>query len=314
MVVSSSQTNCVLCCIWHNEIWKRYEIYSFLVFFFEMILLEWFAEGGNTGTYLLTFMSITTVICFFLGLATQNYSQVDKLWSFLPPIYCSIVLFSSSSLEPRVLIMHALAWMWGLRLTYNFARKGGYTWEGEDYRWPVLRKIVNNRLLFEIFNLTFISIFQNFLLLFLACPIYYVASHPTAPLNLWDLVCTLLFFSFFAIEVTADQQQWNFHQEKEANGPAAKEGFFQKGLFRYSRHPNFFSEICLWWIFYAFTFSAQPMSYLSWPILGTISLTLLINGSTNFTESISSKKYPKYKLYQQTTSKLIPWWPSNKAR
>ena len=278
-----------------------------------MFLFDWFAEG-NAGIYLLAFMSFTTAACFILGLLTQNYSQVDKLWSFLPPIYCFIVLLSSP-LEPRILLMNTLAWMWGLRLTYNFARKGGYTWEGEDYRWPVLKKIVNNRLLFEIFNLTFISIFQNFLLLFLACPIYYVASHPTAPLNLWDFVCTLLFVFFFVIEVTADQQQWNFHQEKQTKGSAAaKEGFFQKGLFRYSRHPNFFSEICLWWIFYAFTFAVRPVSYLSWPILGTISLTLLINGSTNFTEWISSKKYPKYKEYQQTTSKLVPWWPSSKAR
>lgn len=86
--------------------------------------------------------------------------------------------------------MNTLAWMLGLRLTYNFARNDGYTWSGEDYRWPILRKIINNRFLFELFNLTFISIFQNLLLLFIACPIFYVASHPSTSLNQCDLICT----------------------------------------------------------------------------------------------------------------------------
>ena len=275
-----------------------------------MIPFIWFTEGP-AGTYLLIFMAIVTVICFTLSFTTQNHSQVDKLWSFLPPSYCLIVLLFSPS-HPRVLLMTALAWMWGLRLTYNFVRKGGYSWSAEDYRWPVLRKKVNNRVLFELFDLTFISIFQNILLLFIACPIFYIASHRTVPLNLWDLVCTLLFFVFFIIEVTADQQQWNFHADKEAKRPSAADGFIRTGLFKYSRHPNFFAEMCIWWVFYAFTFSVRPFAFFNWTILGTIALTSLINGSTTFTESITSGKYSKYKEYQRTTSRLIPWFPSEK--
>ena len=285
--------------------------FFFFVCLFQMILFDWFAEGIS-GSYLLNMMYFTTVICFVLGLLTQNYSQVDKLWSLLPPVYCTTVLLTSPY-HPRIAIMTALTWVWGLRLTYNFARKGGYTWAGEDYRWPILRKIINNRILFEIFNLTFISIFQNLLLLFLVCPTFYLASHQTGPLNLWDLVCTLAFIFFFLIEVTADQQQWNFHQAKQAGKPSTKDGFIQNGLFRYSRHPNFFSEICIWWVFYAFTFSVEPLSVFNWTGLGTLSLTFLINGSTSFTESISSDKYPKYKQYQMTTSRLIPWWSSKKS-
>ena len=277
-----------------------------------MIPFVWFTEGPS-GTYLLTVMTIVTVICFTLSFITNNHSQVDKLWSFLPPTYCLIVLLTSSW-QPRVLLMTSLAWIWGLRLTYNFIRKGGYTWEGEDYRWPILRKIVNNRFLFEIFDFTFIAVFQNFLLLFLACPIFYVASHRTSPLNLWDFVCTALFLLLFIIETTADQQQWNFHADKAAKRSSAKDGFLRTGLFRYSRHPNFFAEISIWWVFYAFTFSVQPFAYVNWTILGTISLTLLINGSTAFTEWVSAGKYPKYKEYQKTTSRLIPWFSSEKTK
>ncbi|CAF2468936.1 unnamed protein product [Rotaria sp. Silwood2] len=257
-------------------------------------------------------MTISIVVCFLLGLITQNYSQVDKLWSLLPLIYCLIVVLCST-VQPRILLMTILVWMWGLRLTYNFARKGGYTWSGEDYRWPVLKKIINNRFLFELFNLIFISIIQNILLLFITSPIFYVAYHQSLPLNAWDLICTLFFLLFFTIEVTADQQQWNFHADKKENRSWTKDGFLQTGLFKYSRHPNFFSEIMIWWVFYAFTLSVQPFSYVNWTILGSISLTLLINGSTNFTETISSQKYPKYKQYQQTTSRLLPCWSSKKV-
>ncbi|CAF2053220.1 unnamed protein product [Rotaria magnacalcarata] len=276
-----------------------------------MIPLDWFA-AGNAGTYQLIVMTISIVVCFPLGLITLNYSQVDKLWSLLPPVYCLIVVLTAP-FQPRILLMNILVWMWGLRLTYNFVRKDGYTWSGEDYRWPVLREIVKNRFLLELFNLVFISIFQNFLLLFIASPIFYVAYHPSESLNRWDLVCTLLFLFFFIIEVIADQQQWLFHADKKANKPWTKDGFLKTGLFKYSRHPNFFSEMCLWWIFYAFTFSVRPFSYINWTILGTVSLTCLMNGSTAFTESISCKKYPKYKQFQQATSKLIPWWPTKMA-
>jgi steroid 5-alpha reductase family enzyme len=273
--------------------------------------LLWFTES-EAGPYLLAVATISAAACFILGLITQNYSFVDKLWSLLPPIHCLIVVLLSTQLQARVLLMNTLAWMWGIRLTYNFVRKGGYAWSAEDYRWPELRKMINNRFLFELFNLIFISIFQNILLLFIACPIYYVAYHQSAPLNLWDFICTLLFFFFFIIEVTADQQQWNFHADKQAKRPGTEDGFLQKGLFKYSRHPNFFAEICMWWIFYAFTFSVRPFSYFNWTILGTIALTILIHSSTNFTEAITSKKYSKYKQYQKTTSRLIPWWPSKK--
>ena len=272
--------------------------------------LGWFSES-IAGIYLLIIMTIAIVICFLLGLITQNYSQVDKLWSLLPPIYCLIVVLYSP-FQFRLLLMNILIWMWSVRLTYNFARKGGYTWSGEDYRWPMLRKIINNRCLFELFNLTFISTFQNILLLLICSPILYMASDSSTSFNQWDCLCTLCFLVFFIIEIIADQQQWNFHLDKKANQQWTKDGFLQTGLFKYSRHPNFFSEICIWWVFYAFTLSAQPFSYVNWTISGTLLLTLLINASTTFTESISSEKYPKYKQYQQTTSRLIPWWPSKK--
>ena len=106
---------------------------------------------------------------FTIGWITGNVSQVDKLWSLMPPIYAwALVAFTGA--HPRQVLIASLITVWGLRLTYNFARKGGYAWkfwEGEeDYRWAVLRKKpgFSNPIVWFIFNLLFISVYQSFLI------------------------------------------------------------------------------------------------------------------------------------------------------
>ncbi|CAF0745693.1 unnamed protein product [Didymodactylos carnosus] len=272
-------------------------------------LMAYFDEGP--GYLLLIVMTLSIISCFFVGLLTENYSQVDKLWSLLPPIYCLITLFYGP-ITLRMMIMTLIVVMWGLRLSYNFYRKGGYKWSSEDYRWPELKKTITNRIVFELFNLTFISIFQNILLLLIASPIYYTWKHyQTTPLNGWDYIATILFLLFLIGEMLADEQQWNFHLKKHQqiakqtkSTSNTNDGFLSEGLFYYSRHPNFFCEICIWWSFYLFSHS-----FFNWTISGPILLTLLFQGSTKFTEAISSQKYPRYKQYQKTTAKLIPWFP-----
>ncbi|TPX69804.1 hypothetical protein SpCBS45565_g02150 [Spizellomyces sp. 'palustris'] len=97
-------------------------------------------------------------------------------------------------------------------------------------------------------------------------------------------------------------------------------GYLTTGLFKYSRHPNFFCEIMIWWSIYGFSVAATiPKStglkdltwsnIVNWSIIGPIMLTLLFQGSTSFTEGISAKKYPTYQIYQKATSRLIPMWP-----
>lgn len=133
---------------------------------------------------------------------------------------------------------------------------------------------------------------------------------PTGPLNILDFIAAVSMLSFIILETIADQQQWDFHQKKlKINKDSKnvsedlKKGFLHTGLFKYSRHPNFFGEISIWWCFYLFS---QSLNY---SIIGPILLTLLFQGSSTFTESITISKYPEYKVYQKVTSRLIPWIP-----
>jgi steroid 5-alpha reductase family enzyme len=209
--------------------------------------------------------------------------------------------------------MAILVTLWAVRLTFNFARKGGYTGM-EDYRWAILRGRMKPWQ-FQVFNLLFIVLYQNALLVLITLPAYMAWLHPS-PISGWDIGFALLFAAFLAGEYAADQQQWNFHQAKKRAGGALEPGFVTTGLFRYSRHPNFFFEQAQWWMIYAIGAVAATAAGLgawggvvNWTIAGAALLTVLFIGSTIFTESISAAKYPAYARYRRTTSMLVPLPP-----
>ncbi|KAG6828508.1 hypothetical protein H0H87_001754 [Tephrocybe sp. NHM501043] len=245
--------------------------------------------------------------------------------------------------------------------------------DDEDYRWAVLRAKVPTWL-FQVINLTFISATQNVLLLILAFPAKVASTkQPHTPLATSDYLLAALALVDQAIEFTADNQQWAFHQYKHAYLAAqkggersaekvvpydkkmqwpgaglnfvpqdAKRGFITRGLWAYSRHPNFFCEQSFWWIITLIPllspspphlpFSTFPsplipplsitfnnfhtaflplISALSTPLAHTapaLALSLLFFSSTLFTESISKSKYPReYAAYQERVVDSIVW-------
>lgn len=244
--------------------------------------------------------------CWIASVVTGNYSQVDRLWSILPVLYTLHFAVHGGLTDARLVLMTTLVGLWGTRLTYNFARKGGYRAGGEDYRWPVLHARLGP-VGFQLLNATFVAPFQNLLLLLLAVPAYRAAAMGT-PLGPLDGVATLAFLACLVGETVADQQQWRFQCDKRARrerGEAPGDGFLTAGLFRYSRHPNFLCEQGMWWAFYLFAVSATGR-WLDWSIAGATLLTLLFQGSTALTEEITSGKYPAYADYQRRTSRLLP--------
>ncbi len=255
-----------------------------------------------------------SAFAWFASLLTNDTSWVDRLWSIVPWVYIVVFAHGAHWHDARLNLMAALTTAWGLRLTFNFARKGGYTGV-EDYRWEVLRGRMT-KLQFQLFNLFFIVLYQNALLVLIALPALTAFQHPGRPLGGLDYLVGLLFVLCLAGETVADQQQWNFHQRKAAAvaaGASMEPGFLNTGLFRFSRHPNYFFEISQWWLVYAFGAVAAG-SLMQWTMLGAVLLTILFIGSTRFTEEISSAKYPQYAQYQRTTSAVIPWFPRTGRR
>ncbi|HEY6915231.1 MAG TPA: DUF1295 domain-containing protein [Paludibacter sp.] len=272
-----------------------------------------FGQVFNTW---ITVLLVSIVICFLVGELTNNYSQVDKVWSLMPIIYSFITLSAFPS-SPRIWLMTFLVTFWGLRLSYNFYRKGGYNiipWKGEeDYRWNILRqhpKLKGFRMV--LFNLFFISFYQQVLILLFSTPLLLAAKNSELELTVLDFVAAGFMLLFILIETVADNQLFNFHLQKQHKvipdgrfNESLSKGFMIDGFWKYVRHPNFAAEQSIWISFYFFGVAASG-NWFNWSLAGPVLLILLFVGSSDFTESISIKKYPDYVNYKQEVPKFIP--------
>lgn len=254
-------------------------------------------------------LAAACAVTWVLSLLTKEYSWVDRIWSIIPVIYVWVYAIAAGLADARLDVMAALVTLWGARLTFNFARKGGYAPGGEDYRWALLRSRIHGWQWF-VFNFLFIAIYQNVLIFLFTLPAWTAYQHQSS-FTVLDVVAVIVFGAFLIGETVADQQQWDFHRWKAAEvaaGRAPHTRFLRSGLFRFSRHPNFFFELGQWWVIFFFG-AIAARSVLQWTVLGAVLLTVLFIGSTMFTESISRSRYPEYADYQATTSAVVPWLP-----
>ena len=254
--------------------------------------------------------------CFIAGELTKNYSQVDRLWSTIPIAYCWYFTYSSG-MDERLILMSSLVTIWGIRLSFNFARKGGFTllpWKGEeDYRWEVLQKEVpslRSKLNWSLFNFFFICFYQMGLIFLFSLPIL-AAWQGEKEFSNFDLLIAGIMLFLIITQTIADEQQHKYQTKKyklikkniKLTGDY-KKGFIDKGLWKFSRHPNYTCEQLIWITFYFFSVSANE-KLLNWSIIGCILLVMLFYFSAKFSEGISSKKYTEDKDYQKKTPMFI---------
>ena len=261
-------------------------------------------------------VGFVVLLTFVVGQLTRNNSQVDKLWSIVPAPYAWYMTWKGG-MDERMVLMSVLVTIWAARLTYNFARRGGYSWkfwEGEeDYRWEVLRQRpgFKNPFVWLLFNLFFICFYQNTLIFLFTLPVLSGLAENAAPLGAWDYVLAAVYVGLAIMEYIADQQQFDFQTEKyrriNAGEPLGEyaDGFVQTGLWSKMRHPNYFAEQSIWVVFYLFSVAATG-EWLNWTMAGAVLLIILFKGSSDFSEEISAKKYPAYKDYQKRVARFIP--------
>lgn len=183
---------------------------------------------------------------------------------------------------------------------------------------------MNNRFIFFLFNILFISLTQSLLLFLISTPAYeflLLAQVPDAePFGLPDLVFSRVAFFFIIIEYFADHQQWNFHRAKrdyQDNARIAGEfkeqfseedlerGFVVSGLWSWCRHPNFTAEQAVWLALHLWS-CYRTNSYFQWTSFGVLGYLAIFQGSTRLTEDISAGKYPEYRDYQARVGRFIP--------
>ena len=168
----------------------------------------------------LVLAAVAIVGTFIAGLVTGDSSWVDRIWSIVPVVYVWVFAGFAHG-DARLVLVAVLVTLWGARLTFNFARKGGYTGM-EDYRWAILRGRMTGWQ-YQLFSFFFISGYQNVLLVLITLPALTMSDH-RRPLTAADVILAALFLFFLTGETVADQQQWNFHRRKAGRrrDPAAR--------------------------------------------------------------------------------------------
>lgn len=261
---------------------------------------------------------------------TSDPSIVDRLWSIVPACYMWFLYYAACNgqgsdtgaydqgTKDRLRLIATLVTAWACRLTWNFWRKGGYS-GGEDYRWVEVQSWMTKGQ-FEVFNFLFICGAQMMVLLGICTPaaasLHAAKDGSDHPLNAIDLAAACAFSAHLMWETIADNQMFDFQTKKYANKNAGKppsseeeaDGFIQSGLWALSRHPNYFCECTQWICIYLFSVGATH-ELINPSVIGAIWLLILFvppRASLDVTESISSRKYPKYAEYQETVSRFLP--------
>ena len=233
---------------------------------------------------------IATVIIYFFSFYFKNSSIYDPYWSVIPPIILFYFIYIVNEINFQAYLLLFSVFFWGLRLTFNWMR----SWPGmhhEDWRYIDMRK--SSGKYFQFSNFFGIHLFPT-LIVFACCIPMYDA------LNKQIDVFTYFGFSLCFIgvlyEIISDQQLYNFKKNNT--------GIINSGLWKYSRHPNYYGEILFWWGIYFYGVSNE--SIFNW-IFAPIAMTIMfLYVSIPWIENKIIKTRPKYLEYKNKVSVLCP--------
>ena len=244
---------------------------------------------------------VATLVIFAFSRAYRNSSFYDAYWSVLPPLFALYWYWShaASGIDPvRAWLVIALVWLWGLRLTANWA----VHWGGlhhEDWRYPLVRERAGRAALWA--DLAGIHVFPT-IQVFLGClPVYAVMSRGHAGFGALDALALAVTLGAILIETVADLQLHAFIARKQAGA------FITSGLWRWSRHPNYLGELGFWWGLMLFGLAAAPLQWW-WIVPGALTMTgMFAFASIPFMDRRSVERRPGYAEHMRRVPALLPW-------
>jgi steroid 5-alpha reductase family enzyme len=245
-----------------------------------------------------------TLAVFGFSVRYDNSSFYDAYWSVIPVwlvSYLAWLGWADNQVPVRVILVAALVWYWGVRLTHNWAR--GWTGlDHEDWRYVDMRKTTGKG--YWLVSLLGLHMFPT-VLVFLGClPLFEVMLGPGRPLGWLDALAAVVTFGAVTIELLADNQLRDYALHRKRPGETMTEG-----LWGWSRHPNYFGEMMFWWGLWLFGVAAvglEPWSMIS----GAVAISVLFNLiSVPMIERRMLARRPGYREIQARISRLMPWFP-----
>ena len=249
----------------------------------------------------LAIMLLVAAAAWLFSVVRRDVSMVDSLWSlmFLLGLVVYLLLIGSGGLRSLPVLVMVAAWSLRLSIHITIRNHG----KPEDRRYQAIRE--NNQPHFWLKSLYIVFLFQGFLAWVVCLPVIAAVSAQTPPGPL-DYAGVALWFIGMFFEIVGDYQLARFRQSANSTGAV-----LDTGLWRYTRHPNYFGEAMIWWGFYLVALSAGAWWTVFAPLLMTF-LLLRVSGVSLLEKDIAERR-PEYRSYVGRTNAFFPGRPATGA-
>jgi steroid 5-alpha reductase family enzyme len=241
-----------------------------------------------------------------LSLPLRDASLADRVWSLL--VAAPVAVYAWALLPPfqaRDLLLLGLLLAWALRLAIYISRRN--RGHGEDRRYRAMRERHGAR--FGLKSLYLVFGLQAVLAWVVGWPLLAALGRPV-DLSWLDALGLLLAGGGLLIETVADAQLARF-----LRGPRREGAVMDRGLWAWSRHPNYFGEACFWWGLWLMALPAAGWAA-AWTVVAPLMMTwlLLRVSGVALLEQDMAERRPAYRDYVARTSAFVPWPPRREAR
>lgn len=233
-------------------------------------------------------------VSWLVSVVKKDVSFVDSLWSLFFLMAAAVFAVQAQPLSMKGKLVLVLVVIWSLRLSvYITARNWG---QPEDYRYQSIR--ANNEPGFAFKSLYIVFGLQGVLAWLIALPLLPAISSDSA-FNWIDGVAATLWLLGFIFEAGGDFQLSRFKARPDSKGHV-----LDSGLWRYTRHPNYFGDFCIWWSFYLFALASGGWWSIASPMLMSL-LLIRVSGVAMLEKTIGNRR-PEYAKYIRRTNAFFP--------
>lgn len=238
-------------------------------------------------------------ILFLIAQKIRNNAIVDIGWGFGFVIIALSSLLYTGNTSTKAILVASMVTLWGARLgIYLWRRAAG---KPEDFRYANFRKQWGNRVKIKAFFRVFML--QGTIMLLVAFPIMLVIDKDiSSSLDAFALLGVLLWIVGYFFQVVGDAQLSSFKKRR-----VSKEEVLMTGLWKYTRHPNYFGEACMWW---GIAIVVLPIENGYWGLLSALFMNILLLKVSGV--PFLDKRYEgneQYQAYKKKTNRFVPWLP-----
>lgn len=247
--------------------------------------------------YCLLSIFIYATVWYGISLIKKRNDVADIAWGIGYIIICIFLLLTRSS-SPLLWLLDSLITIWGLRLSIHiYLRNRG---KQEDYRYHEWRQQWGKTFYWRSYLQVFLL--QGFLLIVILSPVIHAAGSEPVATDITTWIGLFAWLVGFYFQSVADYQLMRFIKKNKQPGAV-----LQTGLWKYSRHPNYFGEILMWWGIFIITLPVENSFYF---IISPVCISLLLVFVSGI-PLLEKKKAgdPEFEAYKKRTSALIPWPP-----